>query len=99
MPASDPSATTPGTFPPACEPASLFDVRGIVVVITGGGTGMCPLALKRPEFLILAILSASGIGLMMATALEHSGATVYIIGRRLSVLEAAAKEHSVSTTS
>jgi NADP-dependent 3-hydroxy acid dehydrogenase YdfG len=37
-----------------------------------------------------------GIGLMMAKALEHSGAIVYIVGRRLEVLEKAAKEHSVS---
>jgi len=32
---------------------------------------------------------------MMARALEHNGATVYIIGRRLEVLEKAAKENSL----
>lgn len=32
---------------------------------------------------------------MIAKALESNGATVYIIGRRLAVLEEAAKEHSV----
>ncbi|ETW82144.1 hypothetical protein HETIRDRAFT_475616 [Heterobasidion irregulare TC 32-1] len=36
----------------------------------------------------------TGIGLMMATALEHNGATVYIVGRRLAVLEQVAKERS-----
>ncbi|KAG1821293.1 NAD(P)-binding protein [Suillus variegatus] len=36
----------------------------------------------------------TGIGLMMATALENNGATVYIIGRRLEVLEKAAKENN-----
>ncbi|TFK63134.1 NAD(P)-binding protein [Pluteus cervinus] len=55
------------------DPRSIFNVEGMVVVITGGGTG---------------------IGLMMATALEHNGATVYIIGRRLQVLEKAAQENS-----
>ncbi|EJD03097.1 NAD-binding protein [Fomitiporia mediterranea MF3/22] len=35
----------------------------------------------------------TGIGLMMATALENNGATVYILGRRLEVLQKAAKEH------
>ncbi|RDL40197.1 uncharacterized protein BP5553_00176 [Venustampulla echinocandica] len=48
----------------------LFSVRGLVAVITGGGTG---------------------IGLMMAKALEANGAKVYIIGRRQEVLEKAAK--------
>jgi len=56
------------------DASSLFDVKGLVAVITGGGTG---------------------IGLMMARALEHNGATVYIIGRRLEVLEKAAKENSL----
>ena len=35
---------------------------------------------------------------MMARALENNGAIVYILGRRLQVLESAAKEHSVSNS-
>jgi len=35
-----------------------------------------------------------GLGLMMAKALEENGATVYIVGRRLEVLEKAANEHN-----
>ncbi|EAU85840.2 short chain dehydrogenase/reductase family protein [Coprinopsis cinerea okayama7 len=57
----------------ALSPAAIFNVEGLVAVITGGGTG---------------------IGLMMGRALENNGATVYIIGRRRQVLEAAAAEHS-----
>ncbi|KZT19139.1 NAD-binding protein [Neolentinus lepideus HHB14362 ss-1] len=34
----------------------------------------------------------TGIGRMIATALENNGATVYIVGRRVEVLETAAKE-------
>ncbi|KAI0351408.1 NAD-P-binding protein [Trametes cingulata] len=52
---------------------ALFNVEGLVAVVTGGGTG---------------------IGLMIAKALEHNGAVVYIVSRRLPVLEAAAREHS-----
>ncbi|KAJ7243757.1 hypothetical protein C8J57DRAFT_1365793 [Mycena rebaudengoi] len=52
------------------SPQNLFNVQGLVAVITGGG---------------------SGIGSMMAAALENNGATVYIIGRRLSVLEETAQ--------
>ncbi|CAL5866122.1 uncharacterized protein PFLUO_LOCUS329 [Penicillium psychrofluorescens] len=52
--------------------ADLFNVNGLVAVITGGGTG---------------------IGLMMAKALAANGASkVFIVGRRFSVLESAAKE-------
>ncbi|KAJ5624278.1 hypothetical protein N7510_000587 [Penicillium lagena] len=52
--------------------ADIFNVNGLVAVITGGG---------------------SGIGLMMAKALAANGASkVFIIGRRFSVLESAAKE-------
>ncbi|PPR04086.1 hypothetical protein CVT24_010659 [Panaeolus cyanescens] len=58
---------------PNLHPSSLFDVDGLVAVITGGGTG---------------------IGLMMATALENNGATVYIVGRRFDVLQEAAQEHN-----
>jgi len=36
----------------------------------------------------------TGIGLMIATSLEHNGATVYIIGRRLDVLQKAALENN-----
>ncbi|KDR82438.1 hypothetical protein GALMADRAFT_57695 [Galerina marginata CBS 339.88] len=58
---------------PALHPSNLFDVEGLVVVITGGGTG---------------------IGLMMAKALENNGATVYIVGRRMDVLQVAARENN-----
>ncbi|KAL5335452.1 hypothetical protein BJX70DRAFT_375018 [Aspergillus crustosus] len=52
--------------------ADLFNVNGLIVVITGGG---------------------SGIGLVMAKALEANGASkVYIIGRRLVTLEHASKQ-------
>ncbi|KAJ3729449.1 hypothetical protein F5878DRAFT_572354 [Lentinula raphanica] len=55
------------------SPLKLFDVEGLVAVVTGGG---------------------SGIGLMMATALENNGATVYIVGRRHDVLQRAAQENN-----
>ncbi|KAH7355985.1 hypothetical protein BKA66DRAFT_474285 [Pyrenochaeta sp. MPI-SDFR-AT-0127] len=51
------------------DPNSLFNVKGLVAVVTGGGTG---------------------IGLMIAQALEANGAIVYILGRRQEVLEKAA---------
>ena len=62
------------------------------MVITGGGTG------KWFRSWMAEASTASnflGIGLIMAKALEHNGATVYIVGRRLDVLEKAAREHNV----
>ncbi|OBZ71609.1 Rhamnolipids biosynthesis 3-oxoacyl-[acyl-carrier-protein] reductase [Grifola frondosa] len=55
------------------DPAKLFNVEGLVAVVTGGG---------------------SGIGLMIATALENNGAIVYIVSRKLDVLESAVRERS-----
>ncbi|KAH8731280.1 hypothetical protein GQ44DRAFT_767827 [Phaeosphaeriaceae sp. PMI808] len=53
------------------NPADLFSAKGLVVVITGGGTG---------------------IGLAITSALYQNGATkIYILGRRLNVLEEAIK--------
>ncbi|KAF2264677.1 NAD(P)-binding protein [Lojkania enalia] len=53
------------------DPADLFTVKGLVAVVTGGGTG---------------------IGLMIAKALEANGATVYVVGRRQEVLSKAAEQ-------
>ena len=52
----------------------LFGVEGLIVVITGGG---------------------SGLGAMMAGALENNGATVYILGRRKESLEKTIAERAV----
>lgn len=75
------------------DPKLIFNVEGMVVVITGGGTGSIP-SMQYATVLVYSLLL--GIGLMMATVLEHNGATVYIVGRRRAVLEKAAKENSVS---
>lgn len=71
----DPIHPCPDRSPPnfRFSPMNLFNVTGLVVVVTGGGTG---------------------IGLMMASALENNGATVYIIGRRGDVLTKAAAENN-----
>jgi len=72
------------------HPSNFFDVEGLVVVITGGGTGKWSAwSLDRQTECSI------GIGLMMAKALENNGATVYIIGRRLDILQMAARENNV----
>jgi NAD(P)-dependent dehydrogenase (short-subunit alcohol dehydrogenase family) len=78
------------------NPTALFGVEGQVAVVTGGGTGKVfyTLVVVKSYHLRFCLLFL-GIGLMMATALESNGATVYIIGRRLEVIEKAAKENNV----
>ncbi|KAF3062355.1 Rhamnolipids biosynthesis 3-oxoacyl-[acyl-carrier-protein] reductase [Daldinia childiae] len=64
--------TTSQSTPAALSAESLFNAKGIVAVVTGGGTG---------------------IGLMITKALATNGASkVYIIGRRLQVLQQAAEQ-------
>lgn len=81
MGSTQPSAAT-------LQAAQLFSVDGLVAVVTGGGTG-------EQYFLHLHHITYShnttGIGLMMAKALAENGAAaVYILGRRMEVLETAA---------
>lgn len=70
---------------------SLFSVKGMVALVTGGGTGQSHPSFT-PFFLPAAILTTTpGIGLMIAKALAEAGAArVYIVGRRTDVLQSAA---------
>ena len=84
------------------NPQSLFSVEGLVAVVTGGGTGAAYPRSSDPvharDFVCLPLAnqrSCTGIGLMIAKALEANGATVYIVGRRFDTLKAAATEHNV----
>ncbi len=82
---------------------NLFSVEGLVAVVTGGGTGASIATTRRlrspgcqqPDERNANRRSCTGIGLMIAKALEHNGAIVYIVSRRLDVLMAAASEHNV----
>jgi NAD(P)-dependent dehydrogenase (short-subunit alcohol dehydrogenase family) len=77
--------TTKSTATTSIEAGNLFNVNGLVAVITGGGTGKCFPSFFRSS-------NHVGIGLMMARALALNGASkVYIIGRRPAVLEEASK--------
>lgn len=67
---------------------SLFSVKGMVALVTGGGTGTSPhhLLLTPPL-----TPPPPGIGLMIAKALADAGAArVYIVGRRTDVLQSGA---------
>lgn len=68
------------------EANSLFNVDGLVALVTGGGSGELPLLYGPSK----QYLRNTGIGLMMTRALAHNGAKVYIAGRRLDVLQEAA---------
>lgn len=59
---------------------NLFNIDGLVAVITGGGTGKQTILRKHQS---KHFLTLQGIGRMMATALAENGAhKVYVIGRR-----------------
>lgn len=60
---------------------NIFDLRGVVAVVTGGGT-VRSAASPRPSFLLSVpcLLVIKGIGLMISTTLMANGAKVYIIG-------------------
>jgi NAD(P)-dependent dehydrogenase (short-subunit alcohol dehydrogenase family) len=62
---------------------------------TGASIHTNPAALFGVEGQVAVVTGGgTGIGLMIATALENNGATVYIIGRRVDVIEKAAKENN-----
>jgi NAD(P)-dependent dehydrogenase (short-subunit alcohol dehydrogenase family) len=67
----------------------IFEVKGLVAVVTGGGTGNYAES-QIGVMTAFAYTDNAGIGLMMAQALEANGAIVYIIGRRKEVLDNAA---------
>jgi len=78
---------------------NLFNVEGVVAVITGGGSGkrihLKAVYLRIEKNADRRNILMTGIGLIMASALESNGATVYIVGRRGDVLRKAAAENSV----
>lgn len=74
------------------NPGELFAVKGMVALVTGGGTGNLNHLVTR-HILTTKLTFPSGIGLMMAKALTDAGASkVYIVGRRKEALDAAAKQ-------
>lgn len=85
------TVTTKSTMASSLDAASLFRVDGMVAVVTGGGSGTPSI---NPFLPLPTTDTPPGIGLTMARALAVNGARkVYLLGRRLPVLEAAAASH------
>lgn len=76
------------------DPSTIFSAKDLVVAITGGGTGtrLSLQPLRFPQKTPIPLTTLTGIGLAMTAAVFKTGASkVYILGRRLQVLEEAAK--------
>lgn len=66
------------------EVSSLFSIKGMVFVVTGGGSGVCQIHI--PNHVVLN--DFAGIGAMFANTLDVNGAAkVYILGRRMDKLQ------------
>lgn len=59
---------------------NIFDLSGVVAVVTGGGTVGSFLVAEVHLCLTGALLAIQGIGLMITTTLVANGANVYIVG-------------------
>jgi NAD(P)-dependent dehydrogenase (short-subunit alcohol dehydrogenase family) len=66
----------------------LYDVNGLVAVVTGGSQLV---VLQQENQKLTLVIGGSGLGLIIAQALESNGAKVYITGRNEERLQEAVK--------
>ena len=76
------------------EISNLFNVKGRVALVTGGGMSTTTAVNKFPNPCPV----GSGIGLMATQALATNGAKVYIVGRTEEKLETVVKTHGQNIT-
>jgi NAD(P)-dependent dehydrogenase (short-subunit alcohol dehydrogenase family) len=66
----------------------LYDVNGLVAVVTGGSQLV---VLQQENQKLTLVIGGSGLGVIIAQALESNGAKVYITGRNEERLQEAVK--------